>query len=422
MKRTQYPDLEEQVYRCRLACGLEVAVVPKPGFARKIAYFTTHFGSIHTEFTFAGKHHRVPAGVAHYLEHKLFELPDRDVTGEFAALGANVNAFTGYDMTAYYFSCTENFEKSLALLLEFVSTPWFPEESVLREQGIIDQEIGMYLDAPESAVFDRLMEGMYRSHPIRLPILGTGESIRAITPEILHLCHRAFYTPENMMLCVVGDVEPQAVAALAESVLGTQLRPAGKKRDAWQEDMSVPVPQTMGKMEVAMPTFQLGFKCPPESPGEKAVRQEILGDLAAEALFGESSALYLSLYAQGLIDGSFGGGFEAVDGCAMLLCGGDSDDPRAVAEAVLAAGETLLREGISRERFLRMKRSALGRRLRDLDSFDSTCFRLCAYHFAQFDYFRFPSVYADITPAEVLEFLEKTVRQDRAALSVITPI
>jgi predicted Zn-dependent peptidase len=422
MNKTVYPKLDETVYSCRLSCGLTVAVVPKPGFTRKLAYFVTDFGSIHTDFRLDGQEYHVPAGVAHYLEHKLFELPGRDVSAEFAALGANVNAFTSYDMTAYYFSCTENFDKSLALLLEFVSTPYFPEESVIREQGIIDQEIGMYLDSPEARVFDRLMEAMYRRHPIRVPILGSSESIREITPEILTLCHRAFYAPGNMILCVVGDVDPDLVAQTAEKILGADPRPVAEKLRFWQEDMTCPEPFTHQQMEVAMPTFQLGFKCEAIPNGEAAIRAEIVGDLAAEALFGESSALYLQMYESGLIDASFGGGFETVDGCAMITCGGDSPEPEKVRDAILAGVKTLLETGVDRESFLRMKRSALGRRIRDLDSFDSTCFRVCAYHFSQFDYFLFPAVYAEVTWEEVYQFLTQVVTEERCALSVITPM
>jgi len=422
MRKTEYPNLGEGVYRTTLQNGLQVVVVPKPGFTRKLAYFVTDFGSIHTDFELGGKQYHVPAGVAHYLEHKLFELPQRDVMAEFSALGANVNAFTSYDMTAYYFSCTAHFEENLHLLLEFVSTPWFPKESVEREQGIIDQEIGMCLDAPDSAIFDRLMEVMYSVHPIRVPILGSRESIREITPEILELCHRAFYAPGNMLLCVVGDVDPEAVSAMAESVLGENSRPVAKKLRNWQEGMTCSQHLTCQKMEVAMPTFQLGFKCESIGTGEEAIRQEIIGDLAAEALFGESSGLYLELYEQGLIDSSFGGGFETVDGCAMLLCGGDSDDPQKVADALQQAADKLLSDGISEEAFLRMKRSALGRRIRDLDSFDSTCFRICSYHFSQFDYFRFPSVYAEVTVQQVQDFLRRVVTPERAALSIITPM
>ena len=394
MNKTYYPKLDETVYECRLGCGLQIKVVPKVGFNRKLAYFVTDFGSIHTDFTLDGKTYQAPAGIAHFLEHKLFELPERDVTAEFAALGAGVNAFTSYDMTAYYFSCTENFEESLRLLVEFVSTPYFPAESVQREMGIIDQEIGMNDDSSDTRVFENLMLSMYEKHPIRVPILGTRETIREITPEMLTLCHRAFYHPANMILCVVGDVDPEKVAAIAEAVLGTEATEAGKKLPPAAESPSCVRPFVENAMEVAMPTFQLGFKCAPLGTGEQAVRQEFIGDLAAEVLFGESSGLYLRLYEEGLIDSSFGGGFETVDGCAMLMCGGDSDDPQAVEEAILAEAETI--SAIEEADFLRIKRSAMGRRIRDLDSFDSTCFRLCACHFSDFDYFRFPEVYANI--------------------------
>ena len=423
MNMTQYPKLDETVYRSKLPCGLTVAVVPKPGFTRKLAYFVTDFGSIHTDFELDGEIFRVPAGVAHYLEHKLFEMPGRnDVSAEFAALGANVNAFTSYDMTAYYFSCTENFEESLKLLLEFASTAYFPEESVIREQGIIDQEIGMYLDSPEARSFDRLMENMYRKHPIRVPILGTQESIREITPEILELCHRAFYAPGNMILCVVGDVDPEIVEKLANQVLGSEPRPVAKKLRQWQEEMTCVAENSTEQMEVAMPTFQLGFKCEELPTGEAAIHGEIVGDLAAEALFGESSELYLRMYEDGLIDASFGGGFESVDGGAILVCGGDSLQPEKVRDAILAGAQQLLENGIDEESFLRMKRSALGRRIRDLDSFDSTCFRICAYHFANFDYLQFPRVYAQVQRSEVYEFIKRVVVQQRCSLSVIAPL
>jgi predicted Zn-dependent peptidase len=174
-------------------------------------------------------------------------------------------------------------------------------------------------------------------------------------------------------------------------------------------------------MAVSMPMFQLGFKCEPADRGVEAVRREIIGDLAAEALFGESSALYLRLYEQGLIDSSFGGGFETVEGMAMLTASGDSDDPEAVRDAILEEADRLCRQGIGEKALLRMKRSALGRRIRGLDSFDSTCFRICAYYFSGFDYFAFPEVYRDVTEKEILDFLRSTVTRARMSLSVIFP-
>jgi len=420
MNQRFYEGLNETLYATRMANGLRVQVVPRPGFSRKLAYFVTDFGSIHTEFLLEGKKIEAPAGIAHFLEHKMFELPGRDVSAEFAALGANVNAFTSYDMTAYYFSCTENFLPNLRLLLEFVSTPYFTEESVQREIGIIDQEIGMNADSPER-VFENLMQAMYRSHPIRVPILGSRESIRQITPGLLNECHRAFYTPANMILCVVGDVDPGQVLQVAREVLGDEKKEAGSKLRPWQEDMTCQQETVTMPMEVAMPNFQLGFKCESIGTGIDAIRQEIIGDLAAEALFGESSQLYLQLYERGLIDSSFGGGFETVDGCALLTCGGDSYEAQAVRDAILARAEELVSAGIDDADLLRMKRSALGRRIRDLDSFDSTCFRLCAYELSSFDYFCFPAVYTEITAQQVCAFIEKTVRKERCALSIIEP-
>ena len=422
MSFQNYPKLAERVFRQVLPNGLTVIVVSRPGFQRKLAYFATDFGSIHRDFLWEGERHQVPAGIAHFLEHKMFDLPDRDVSAELAALGAHVNAFTSYDMTAYYFSCTENFEPCLELLLEFVSTPYFTEESVNKELGIIDQEIGMNADAPDTIVFEMLTEGMYRHHDIRTPILGSSDSIRQITPELLELCHKAFYTPANMVLCVVGDVEPDQVVAAAEKRLGKNPRPVGEKLSSDPEDMTCPIAYRKTTMEIAMPSFQLGFKCEPIGTGEQSVRQEILCDLAAEALFGEASHLYLELYEQGMIDTSFGGGFETVDGCALLTCGGDSVDPEAVRTAILTHARRLQEEGIPNDEVLRMKRSALGRRIRDLDSFDSTCFRMCAYHFDEFDYFLFPQIYEEVTVQEILAFLNRAIREERCVLSVIYPV
>lgn len=422
MKKLLYPQLNEQILWETLPNGLTVAVVPKPGFSKKAAYFVTDYGSIHQDFMLDGVPYHVPAGVAHYLEHKLFDLPGRDVTEEFAAMGAVVNAFTSFDMTAYYFSTTEHFDECLRLLLTFVSTPYFTEETVAKEQGIIGQEIDMTADLPDTRSFELLAEALYHSHGIRRPILGTRESIAQITPQVLRDCHRAFYAPSNMVLCVVGDVDAEQVISAASQVLGSDCREPGKKLPPPPEPMTSREPLLQEAMEVAMPMFQIGFKDAPVDPGEEAIRQEILGELAAEALFGESSGLYLRLYEEGLIDSSFGGGFETVDGAALLTCSGDSWEPEAVHDAVLEEAQRIWREGIPEADFLRMRRSALGRRVRDLDSFDGTCFRVCTAFLSDFDYFRFPEIYAKISPGDIQEFLHRVVQPSRCAMSVILPI
>lgn len=422
MNMTHYPMLDETLYRKTLSNGLQVIVCPKPGFARKVAYFMTSYGSIHTKFTLDGVSYETPEGVAHYLEHKMFDLPGRDVSEEFAALGANSNAFTSYDSTAYYFTCTEHFNECLKLLLTFVSTPYFTEESVEKERGIIAQEILMYNDAPDSRVFEDMMGLLYAHHPARNSIAGTVESIEKITPEILYLCHKAFYNPANMVLCVAGDVEPEEVAAIAEEILPKEYRPTAIA-DLGPAEKPVPKELFCSRhMDVAMPTFQLGFKCAlPGVLGEGFARWELAAELAAEALFGESSELYLKLYEEGLVDSSFGGGLDTIDGLAMLVCGGDSNDPELTWEKIAAQVQVILDQGIDEVSFARMKKSMMGRRVKDLDSFESSCFRLCAYYFDQYDYFRFPELFAKVTREEVLAFLRDNVRTEYSAMSVVIP-
>ena len=387
METFSYPRLGERVIREQLLSGLPIMIVPRPGFTKKLCYFVTDFGAIHTDFTLDGKAWSVPAGIAHYLEHKMFDLPGRDVTAEFAALGAIPNAFTSYD----------------------------------KEQGIIGQEIDMNRDNPDTQIFEMLMENMYESHPIRVPILGHRETIARITPENLTACHNAFYRPDNMLLCIVGDVDPEEVKAIAEKRLGNPSLPPVTRVRRWEETMTCREPFATRTMDVAMPMFHLGFKCEPWEPGEEATFRELTAELAAEALFGESSPLYQSLYEQGLIDTSFGGGFETIDGMALFTAAGDSNDPQAVVDAIIKRGEELVQTGLDEADFLRMKRSALGRRIRSLDGFESTCFRLCAYHPSGFDYFRFPSVYQKIRSQDVLDFLKTTVTRDRMSLAVIYP-
>lgn len=417
-----YPAIGERLYRRVLPNGLTVLVVPRPGFTRKSAYFVTNFGSLHTDFRFKGKEYHAPAGVAHYLEHKMFDLPGHDVYPEFAAMGASANAFTSYDLTAYYFTTTHHFADCLRLLLSFVSTPYFTEESVEKEREIIGQEIDSNLDYPDSVSFDSLMEEMYRKHPLHVPILGTRETIAEITPEWLHLCHEAFYVPANMVLCVVGDVDPESVSDLAAEVLGDERKEVGEKLPFPAEPAGCPFGSKHIPMDVAMPMFQMGFKLPAPKNGREAIRLEILGDLATEALFGESSRLYLRLYEEGVIDSSFGGGCETLDGAAMVLCSGDSRQAEQIREEILTENQRLCRDGIPEEAFLRIRRSALGRRIRDLDSFEGTCYRLCAYALGDCDYFNFPELYASLKAEDLRKFLEDSIRRDNCSMTILDPI
>lgn len=421
MERVFYPQLRETVCRQRLENGLQVVILPRPGFSKKVAYFVTNYGSMQRRFTMDGKTVEAPMGVAHFLEHKLFDMPQGDISPELAALGASSNAFTSFDMTAYYFSCTENFRQCLQLLLQFVTTPYFTPESVQKEQGIIGQEIDMNLDSPETRIFENLTRAMYASHPIREPILGTRESIAEITPQLLTDCHRAFYRPENMMVCVIADEDPQQLLKLIRQETAHMPCPQVQVLPNEPEPEHTLHKRVTDTMEVAMPMFQVGFKCSDTGTGEEAVYREFVADIAAEALFGESSRLYLQLYEQGLIDSSFGGGFETIQGMAMLTASGDSENADRVVEAILAEAQRICREGIPEEDFQRILRSSVGRRIRSLDSFDATCFRICAYHFSNFDYFQFPALCQRVKAEDVYAFLQQAIRPECCSLSVIYP-
>ena len=228
MKHTEYQGLGESCFSAVLPSGLQLRIVPKRGFARRYAFLAVNFGAVDTAFFQNGSRRRVPDGIAHYLEHKMFDLPDRDAMELFAEYGGSPNAFTSYGLTAYYFSCTERFEDNLRLLLHMVATPHFTAESVEKERGIIAQEIRMYEDSAQSRVGEDLFAALFRSHPIRVPIAGTVESIAEITPELLLSCYRAFYRADNMMLCVVGDVDEETVYSIAEAeIAAAELRCGG---------------------------------------------------------------------------------------------------------------------------------------------------------------------------------------------------
>lgn len=416
----EYSALGEKLWRGTTAGGLRVRVVPKPGFAKTYAFLATDYGSVDIAFSSGGAAYLTPLGVAHYLEHKMFDLPQRNAMQEFSKFGGNPNAFTSYDITAYYVECTQRFSENLDLLLEMVFTPWFTPESVEKEQGIIAQEIRMYEDSADSRVFENLFAAMYEKHPIRNSIAGTVESISQITADTLYACHAAFYTPENMILCVVGDVDPEQVFAAAERVKPG--KPAATDRDYGPAEALRPrEAYTECTMEVAMPAFALGFKAEPAGSGRQTMVRDILGDLAAELLMGESSPLYAKLYSQGLIDAGFSCGYESVRGAGMLSASGDSEDPNAVLEAILEEAARLEREGLDTELFHRLKRSAMGRWIRGLDSFESICYRLCAYEFDDMEYFEFLDVFQDVTPEQTAAFLREVVTRERAALSVVRP-
>ena len=420
MKQTFYERIGEAVCRETLPNGLRINIVPKQDFAKSYAFFATRYGGMDTRFCLNGKWLDTPAGIAHYLEHKMFDTKEGNALQELAKNGAEPNAFTSNAITGYYFDSTTHFEKNLEILLSFVSIPYFTEESVAKEQGIIGQEIRMIEDNPDWQIYTRMMKALYSTSTARTSIAGTVESISHITAETLYDCHKAFYTPSNMVLTVVGNVDPVHVVDIARRVLPREGGPV-IPRDYGTEPAAVAEKETKLTMEVSCPQFLTGFKCTPVDDGEDYMRQSLIGDMACDILLGDSSPLYLRLYDQGLINTSFGGAFEMMPGVAYLYAGGDSKDARAVAAEIQKEARRLTEEGINEDFYQRVRRASFGSNLRGLNSFENIAVSLSEGYFHGYDPFRFPQVFDTITKEDITAFLRENLTEDRAVLSEIVP-
>ena len=420
MKQSFYERIGESVYRETLPNGLQICVVPKPGFTKSYAFFATRYGGMDTRFCLNGKWLDTPAGIAHYLEHKMFDTKDGNALQDLAKNGAEPNAFTANAMTGYYFDSTSHFEENLKILLSFVSVPYFTEESVAKEQGIIGQEIRMIEDNPDWQLYTRMLQALYSSSTARTSIAGTVESISHITAETLYDCHKAFYTPSNMILTVVGNIKPERVAEIARRILPDEGGPV-IPRDYGVEPDDVMEKETRLAMEVASPQFLVGFKCRPAADGEAYMRTAIIGDMACDILLGDSSPLYQRLYDQGLINTSFGGSFEMLPGVAYLYAGGDSKDSRTVKEEIQKETLRLVKEGIDEEFYQRIRKASFGANLRGLNSFENIAVSLSEGYFHGYDPLRFPQVFDSITREDVEAFLRDNITEERSVLSEIVP-
>lgn len=422
MEMKQYPRVGETLYHAVLENGLHIYVDPKPEFSKYYAFFATNYGGMDVKFRLNGQQQDTPEGVAHFLEHKMFDTEDGNALQDLAANGASPNAFTSNAITGYYFECTEKFEDNLKTLLSFVSVPWFTPESVDKEQGIIGQEIRMVEDDPNWRVYMNLTNCLYHHHAIKTSVIGTQESIAQITDQTLYACHKAFYDPSNMVLTVAGNVDPEEIVRIAREILPAGNRPEiGRDHGAPEPDTAAQ-PEAVLEMEVSTPVFLLGFKAdaPPEDGREK-LRQALTGELAYEALLGASSALYAKLYGQGLINRSFSGGYEEYPGCAFLCAGGESSDPGAVRSAVQEEIRRVVREGIDDALWNRLKKAAYGSRVRSLNYFENICIELAQGHFGGTEYFTFPEVYDQIRKEDAQEFIRRWMTPERTALSVVMP-
>jgi predicted Zn-dependent peptidase len=418
-----YEQLNEKLYTEQLSNGLKVYILPKEGFQKTYATFSTRYGSVDNHFQASGEAEiKVPDGIAHFLEHKMFEEPTGDIFATFASQGASANAFTSFDRTAYLFSATEQINANLTTLLDFVQNPYFTDENVEKEKGIINQEITMYQDNADWRSYFGLIEAMYETYPIHIDIAGTIESIKEITKETLYSCYHTFYHPSNMMLFIVGGIDPvQVMQLVRDNQAAKEYTAKGEIRRIFQDEpKGVAMRLKTTKLPVSLPKYLFGFKdAPPHVEGLELLRHELTMKVMMDVLFSPSSTMYQLLYDENLISDNFGYEYNCERDYAFSIIGGDTKDP----EALLARIKQLLGEvmetGIAEEDFIRSRKKKMGGFLRMLNSPEAIANEFTKYQFKGSDLFAMLQVYQEMTLDQINASLRKHFNWEQMAASLV---
>jgi len=418
-----YPGLGEKVFHGQMKDGLTCIYIPKEGFKRKFAILATPYGGVYRKVLVDGEDFSTPAGIAHFLEHKMFEDPHASIENRFASYGASVNAFTTQTSTAYLFSTAENFYDCLGLLLDFVQKPGFTEQGVITERGVIAQEIKMYADQPNWSVYLNAMRGMYHDHPIAEDIAGKIEDLDKIDYALLKKCHDLFYNPGRMVLVVAGDLD---VKELYEFVASNQSEKDFPKLPEIQDqiprshDEDV-LPQQEAGMEVARPMLCLGLRDQVASTWQEAVWRETVASLMLELFVGKNSPFYNRLYDDGIIDNSFGVEYTCTPWYSHFIFGAESDDPQRLADELLAELRRLQQCGISQQLMEVNLSKLLGLFIMDLNGLESTVMAYATDWLQEREYFARFQEMRQLTKGDVEGFIN-SLDLDKACLSVVNPL
>ena len=405
--------------------GLDVYVLPKEGFNKTYAVFTTKYGSIDNQFVPLGKDEmvRVPDGIAHFLEHKLFEKEDGDVFQQFSRQGASANAFTSFTRTAYLFSSTSNVEENLETLVDFVQDPYFTEKTVEKEKGIIGQEINMYDDNPDWRLFFGLIENMYQEHPVRIDIAGTIESISHITKDLLYECYETFYHPSNMLLFVVGPVDPEAIIRQVRE--NQQKKPYTDQPEIVRKEVKEPgavfKKEQEIKMNVQSSKCLVGLKSAhPMNTGEALLKHELTINLILECLFGKSSSDYERIYEKGYIDETFSYDYTEEHGFGFVSVGGDTPEPDKLAEE-LKQVLFKAKETITAEKLELARKKKIGNFLKSMNSPEYIANQFTRYAFLETSLFDIVTVLESITLEDVHRVIQEEIEEDRITVCKVVP-
>ncbi|WP_434564304.1 pitrilysin family protein [Thermoanaerobacterium thermosaccharolyticum] len=414
--------IKEKMYHYEHESGLNVYVMPKKGFIKQYAMFATHYGSNDSKFVVPGETEitHVPDGIAHFLEHKMFEEEGGSIFEEFSKNGASANAYTNFTTTAYLFSSTDNFYDNLKLLLDFVQRPYFTDENVEKEKGIIAQEIRMYEDDPSWRLFFNMLGGLYHLHPVKVDIAGTIESISKIDKDILYKCYRTFYHPSNMVLFIAGDVDINKVVDIVNNSVKADKRQGEIKRIYPNEPASINKNYVEQKMAVSMPLFNIGFKDYDVGyGGKKLLKKDIVTQICLEILAGRSSDLYEELYNDGLIDSTFDTEYVGEIDHGYSIIGGQSNDPEAVKQAVLDKISKV--NSIDDSDLNRTKRKITGRFLKSFNSVEGISHNFITYYMRGINILDYTTTIEEITHEDVLNRFKTFFNEKNCVLSVIKP-
>lgn len=428
METIEFQQLDETLYYKQLNNGLDVYILPKKGFSKTFVTFTTKYGSIDRTFVPIGETEpvTVPDGIAHFLEHKMFEKEDGDVFQKFSEVGGQANAFTSFTRTAYLFSATDHIYKSTETLLNFVQEPYFTEDTVNKEKGIIGQEITMYDDQPDWRLYFGAIENMYHNHPVKIDIAGTIESIDGITAEHLYTCYNTFYHPSNMLLFVIGAVDPVEMMAFIEDNQNkkTFQKPTDLKRLFDEEPTNVAEKERVLHMDVQKPKVYVGLKAKQvDLSGEEMLKHELAVQIGVECLFGRASSFYTDVYENGLIDESYGYDFSLENGYGFALIGSDSEQPEQLAKLIKEKLAQSEQENLfTSEDVERIKRKKIGFFLRALNSIEFIANQFTRYKFNDMNLFDVVPVLETITVEDIVNAFKTIQGEEQQTVFTIMPV
>ena len=413
--------VKEKLYIEKLENGLTVMIIPKPGIQKKYVIWGTNYGSNDNKFVVPGenKETEVPNGVAHFLEHKLFEQENgTNSLDTLTALGVNANAYTTNDHTAYLFECTDNFYEALDELMDYVQHPYFTDENVEKEKGIIGQEIMMYDDYPDWQVYLNAMKAMYHENPIKIDITGTIETISHIDKEILYKCYNTFYNPSNMALVVAGDFEPEKILQEIKNRLVANENQGEIKRIHTDEDDSIVQEKIEKNFEVSRPLFTIGIKDNPKDQKE-IVKKHIAIEIIMNLILGRSSDLYKKLYNEGILSSQPSLDYEFGKTYAHVLITGQSNDPEKVYQEFKMKVKKLKEEGINEQDFERIKKLIYGGYVKEYNDIQDISRMFLADYFKGINSFEYLEEIEGVNIKYLNQILTDIFKEEMMILSIV---